>query len=95
MEGVFAGGDVVRGSDEAIWAIADGKNAAISIDRYLGGAGVLSTGEEIVVPEPADAFSWEKKPRHAMDALDLPRRKNSFSEVAKGFDKITAMAEYM
>ena len=32
----YAGGDVVRGPDTVIQAIADGKNAAVSIDKYLG-----------------------------------------------------------
>ncbi len=35
--GVFAGGDVVAGPRMAIDAIADGKKAAASIDRYLSG----------------------------------------------------------
>jgi hypothetical protein len=35
--GIFAGGDVVAGPRMAIDAIADGKNAASSIDRYLSG----------------------------------------------------------
>jgi NADH-quinone oxidoreductase subunit F len=33
--GVFAGGDVVRGPNTVIDAIADGKRAAIMIDRYI------------------------------------------------------------
>jgi len=35
VEGVFAGGDVVSGPSDIIGAIAAGKEAAISIDRYL------------------------------------------------------------
>ncbi|MDZ7821657.1 MAG: hypothetical protein U5N26_07520 [Candidatus Marinimicrobia bacterium] len=34
---VFAGGDFRRGPATAIEAIADGKNAALSIDRFLCG----------------------------------------------------------
>ncbi len=37
IEGVFAGGDVVSGPSGAIDSIAAGKEAAISIDRYLKG----------------------------------------------------------
>ena len=33
---IFAGGDAVRGPQTVIEAIADGKQAAISIDRYIG-----------------------------------------------------------
>jgi heterodisulfide reductase subunit A len=37
IKGVFAGGDVVSGASDVIGAIAAGKEAAISIDRYLSG----------------------------------------------------------
>ncbi len=37
LEGVFAGGDAVTGPGLAIEAIAQGKQAAVEIDRYLGG----------------------------------------------------------
>ena len=37
IDGVFAGGDVVSGPSDIIGAIAAGKEAAISIDRYLSG----------------------------------------------------------
>ena len=47
--GVFAGGDVVRGSDAAITAIADGKKAAESIHRYLGAEGAINKGAEIAI----------------------------------------------
>jgi len=36
-EGVFAGGDVVSGPSDIVDAIAAGKEAAISVDRYLSG----------------------------------------------------------
>jgi len=35
--GVFAGGDIVRGSATVILAMGDGKRAAAAIDRYLNG----------------------------------------------------------
>ena len=37
-----------------IRAIADGKKAAISIDKYLGGKGRLNKGEPIEIPEITD-----------------------------------------
>ena len=33
--GVFAGGDCVNGADLVVTALADGKRAAIAIDKYL------------------------------------------------------------
>jgi glutamate synthase (NADPH/NADH) small chain len=35
MEGVFAGGDIVRGGATVILAMGDGKVAAHGIDEYL------------------------------------------------------------
>ncbi|HUS71243.1 MAG TPA: FAD-dependent oxidoreductase [Anaerolineae bacterium] len=37
IDGVFAGGDVVSGPSDVIGAIAAGKEAAVSIERYLSG----------------------------------------------------------
>jgi glutamate synthase (NADPH/NADH) small chain len=47
IDGVFAGGDIVRGAATVILAMGDGKRAAAAINRYLG-------GEE---PEGADVVS--------------------------------------
>jgi NADPH-dependent glutamate synthase beta subunit-like oxidoreductase len=44
MQGVFAGGDAANGPATVIEAIAAGRRAAISIDRYLGGNGELEVG---------------------------------------------------
>ena len=35
MPGVFAAGDIVRGASLVVWAIRDGREAAISINNYL------------------------------------------------------------
>jgi len=35
ITGVFAAGDIIRGASLVVWAIKDGRNAAISIDNYL------------------------------------------------------------
>ena len=40
-EGVFAGGDIIRGSATVILAIGDGKRAARAIDSYLSSGGSL------------------------------------------------------
>jgi glutamate synthase (NADPH/NADH) small chain len=38
---VFAAGDMSRGQSLVVWAIADGRRAALSIDEFLRGGGVL------------------------------------------------------
>jgi glutamate synthase (NADPH/NADH) small chain len=35
LPGVFAAGDIVRGASLVVWAIRDGRDAAVSIDNYL------------------------------------------------------------
>ena len=35
IPGVFAAGDIVRGASLVVWAIKDGREAAISINKYL------------------------------------------------------------
>jgi glutamate synthase (NADPH/NADH) small chain len=35
LDGVFAAGDVVRGASLVVWAIKDGRDAALGIDQYL------------------------------------------------------------
>lgn len=94
VEGVFAGGDFARGPDTVIQAIADGKKAAISIDRHLGGRGILNKGSEIKV-SPRYDDDIEELPRYPLDMLDMDQRRDSFDEVVLGYHKLTAMAEAM
>ena len=35
IPGVFAAGDIVRGASLVVWAIKDGRDAAVSIQKYL------------------------------------------------------------
>ena len=66
-EGVFAGGDAVTGANNLISAIAAGKRAAVSIDRYLAGEGA-TLGYE---PEPVGV-----KPELVLErAGNQPRQK--------------------
>ena len=52
-KGVFAGGDAVTGPASVIEAIAAGRRAAISIDKYLGGKGdIEETLVEAEEPSP-------------------------------------------
>ncbi len=95
VENVFAGGDVVRGSNVAILAIADGKKAARSIDVNLGGTGELYKGEPIEFPMEIDDSELEEHPRFPMDFLPPEERVNNFDEVAFRYHRLNAMAEAM
>lgn len=95
MKGVFAGGDVVRGSDTVIRAIADGKNAAKAIDRYLGGKGELNTGEDIDIPMPNVEKEIVEHERFPMKKLAAEERVHNFDEVEVGYHELNALAESM
>lgn len=93
IKGVFAGGDVVSGPADVIQAVAAGKQAAISIDRYLSGLDMKADR-----PAPLERVKEvnkegvERRPRQAMPVLDLNERRG-LAEVDLGFDEDTAVAE--
>ncbi|MDR3076341.1 MAG: FAD-dependent oxidoreductase [Synergistaceae bacterium] len=95
QDGVFAGGDIIRGPDTVIQAIADGKKAAEKIDIYLGGRGILNKGEEIHIQPKVDEDEVAELKRYPLDMLPLDKRGTSFDEVVLGYHKLTAMAEAM
>ena len=92
--GVFAGGDCATGPALVINAIAAGRKAAQSIDRYLGGDGNIT--EHLV---PADeAIAWlEEVPiagrLAAVSCLPTQERIRQLSEIEQGMDWETAVAE--
>jgi heterodisulfide reductase subunit A len=96
LEGVFACGDAVTGPWSAIGAIAGGKEAAESIDRYLQGQD-LREGRIFEWPQAADIHvdtaGREQRPRQAMAKIPLTERKTSFKEVQLGFTEEQARAE--
>lgn len=92
-EGVFAGGDLTTGPTSVIEAIAAGRNAAVSIDKYLGGQGVI---DEQLAPVEDGANvpeASEKKPRSTMPVLPVSERLGGFAEVELGFSKSQAIEE--
>jgi heterodisulfide reductase subunit A len=93
IKGVFAGGDAVTGPADVIHVVAQGKEAAISIDRYLRNVN-LKEGR----PEPRERVKdintkgVQKKPRAKMPALPPVERKG-FTEIELGFDEKAAIEE--
>ena len=75
--------------------IADGKEAAKAIDKYLGGKGILNTGEDIGIPEATDEDEIVEHERFEMKCLDVETRIKCFDEVYIGYHKLNAMAEAM
>ncbi|MBI2831844.1 MAG: FAD-dependent oxidoreductase [Chloroflexi bacterium] len=95
-KGVFAGGDVATGPASVIGAIAAGRRAASSIDKYLGGSGVI---DEVLVKDRAFGTCVGKAPGFFdktaphMPELTAEQRAANFNEVELGFDREAAVAE--
>jgi len=72
-DGVFAGGDAVRGPASVIQAIADGRQAATSIDRYLGGSGIIDEAlVQVEEPSPWLGRDGDFAHRHRVPMPTLP-----------------------
>ena len=94
MPGIFAGGDVVSGGVTVVEAVAAGKRATVSIDRYLKGED-LKTGRYLkpkrVMRPPRERI--EEMTRQQMPVLPLSQRAGNFKEVKTGFDLDTVYIE--
>ncbi|GAI41446.1 unnamed protein product, partial [marine sediment metagenome] len=93
-EGVFAGGDTVTGPATVIEAIAAGRQAAVSIDKYLGGSGIID--EALAPPEEIETLSEleeGEKHRISIPTLTLSERLCSFAEVELGLGEEMAIEE--
>lgn len=95
VTGVFAGGDAVTGPASVIEAIAAGKQAAISIDRFLGGDGNIE--ERFVPPEEKPEMleieEEEEKHRPAMPKTPVRKRLRGFKMVERGLNRKQAIEE--
>ncbi len=92
-KGVFAGGDAVTGPSTIIEAIAQGRLACTSIDRFLGGTGVipeaLSEDENPVLPETAPRGTTRPDVRK----IALKRRRVTFDPIELAYERKAAAAE--
>ena len=96
LPGVFAGGDCVTGPDVVVAAMAAGKKAANSIDRWLNG-GDLRVGRELEGPYPTqyvvDTAGVLMQRQIPVQALDPKTRGKTFAEVHVGYTPEEAIAE--
>ena len=91
---IFAGGDAARGPQSVVEAIADGRQAAVSIDRYIKGQN-LRLGREAqwkAITEPQKE-KYDPALRTPMPCLKPEERLKSFDEVEKGFTEGMAAQE--
>lgn len=92
--GVFAAGDCVTGPASVVKAIAAGREAAATIDKYLGGDGIVmeiygtkrSRAVDVVIAE-------DGTPRKEAELLSVEKRIPGFAEVELGLDEKDAKEE--
>jgi len=96
VQGIFAGGEVVSGPSQVIEAIQMGRQAAISIDKYLGGQGGIEQAllpSEEFNPWMGREEGFAERARVPMPSLPLEERHTGFAEVHLGYDEQMAPQE--
>jgi NADPH-dependent glutamate synthase beta subunit-like oxidoreductase len=93
IPGVFAGGDVASGPRIVVEAVAFGKKAAVSIDRYLRGQDVETGRDNGWKGIGFEPDRTERTNRQPMSRLPVAERDGSFREVDLGFNEEQATRE--
>ena len=98
VPGIFAGGDNASGPASVIQAVAAGKRAAESIERYVNGKDLHGDRfTDTLKPLPDDLLpsttDVEKKKRAEASVLSTGERTDNFLEIEGGFSVEEAMAE--
>ncbi len=96
LPGVFAAGDMTSGPTSVVEAMASGRRAAASIDRFIQGkpltlARVLRPGEPLKAE--VDFRLARRHPRAAVPRLPLAQRRTSFETVEAAYDGNIARRE--
>jgi len=94
LPGVFAGGDATSGPASVVEAIGCGKEAAISIHRYLRGEN-MRTGrpEKRIKVEEVPKEGIVKKKRKSIPVLPVEGRMGNFEEVVREYTEEMAVEE--
>jgi NADPH-dependent glutamate synthase beta subunit-like oxidoreductase len=104
MPGVFVGGDVAKAPGTIIDAIAAGRRAACSIDRFLGGDGDISesamgNGQWAMDETACQSYTGKREEgfadckRENMPVMPVEERHEGFGEIELGFDDEQAKRE--
>jgi heterodisulfide reductase subunit A-like polyferredoxin len=94
VPGVFACGDVVVGPDIAVAAVAEGRIAAISADRWLRGEDLKADRQAAPrVKAEKSLAGVARQRRTTMRLLPLDERRTTFRELEQGFSEAEARAE--
>lgn len=100
LDGVFAGGDAVTGPRTVISAIAAGRRAALSIDKYVRGEKLEKppksynhTKGKLEELDKSDFATIPKVSKERMPMLNNNARRRNFQEVELGFSEEQARRE--
>ena len=93
IEGVFSGGDAVWGAGTVIEAIGAGKEAAISIDRYINGENLKKGRGKKPEIAKISLDGVKMKRKVPIRYMPLDRRKHNFEEVELGYTEEEAIEE--
>jgi formate dehydrogenase major subunit len=100
IEGIFAGGDVYRGPDTVVRALADGRRAALSIQRYLQehrvdprpkAFNIVKGDLKTISKEPFGVFAHQARVR--MPELEPAKRVANFQQTDLGLPEEKALQE--
>ncbi len=94
-DNVWAGGDAVYGPTSVIAALRDGRIAASSIDKYLGGEGLSDAVPDMkeFVARSVDKEALRSTPQAKIPEIDPDERVKNFAEVELLLDKCKANCE--
>ena len=93
VKGIFAAGETVTGPSSIIDAIAQGRKAAVSIDKFLGGQGTIDNQGEEEILLPVCNPSPKGTARHRSGTTGLLERLSGFDPIEKGYSREKAMEE--
>ena len=93
VAGLFVGGDASYGPRSVVEAVASGKEAAISIDRYLRGQDIKSGRRKDWIGIEFEPKDVERAAREPMLRLPVSERVGTFKEFDLGFSEEQARRE--
>jgi len=96
IDGIFAGGDIVSGPASVIDAVGHGRRAAKSIDKFLGGDGVITYDEYLHIDNEMfigreEGFSILE--REKVNYIDADKRKINFNPFELTYEEDSAIKE--
>ena len=92
-KGIFAAGDAVSGSSSIIEAIAQARKASMSIDRFLGGDGVIDAEREQHCEKGCVECAPRETFREPSRFIQMEKRLEGFDVAEEGYTQKEAMEE--